>query len=404
MTSYAAPGVYREELFPPRAAQLETGVPAFLGFAAEGPVAEARRLTVWPRFEETFGVPRAELGYLGTAVRGFFENRGTACYVVRLDATSDPGDALEAGLLELAKSDRVDLVCAPDLLRSYRAGDPVDGETEEDRTERHIEAAAMELDLQARLIDHCNTQGDRLAILDALPGAPIATVLAQRRELAARSSRTADGALNTALYYPWVRSSGEERWVPPCGHVAGVFARSDRHAGVHKAPANEALEGVLDLEVDLTAADQGLLNPEGVNALRAFPGRGLRIWGARTLSLEPAWIWVNVRRVVLTAGRWIERHLADAAYEPNDERLWSGIRRELGVYLAGEYRRGALRGSSAREAFYVQCDADTNPPEVRDLGQVITEIGLRPVYPGEEVVVRIIHGAGGVTWSAPSES
>ncbi len=393
MARYEAPGVYREDKFPARTAELEIGVPAFLGFASQGPVAAAERLTVWPRFEQTFGAPGAGSGYLATAVRGFFENRGKACYVVRLADGPDTAPAFTAGLRELEKTDGVDLVCAPDLFRSYQAppaASPI--------------GAAAELRMQAELIDHCNAQGDRLAILDSLPGAPIETVLEQRQELASRGSYTADGAVNAALYYPWVRSLHDLRWIPPCGHVAGVYARSDRHTGVHKAPANEVLEGVLDLEAGLTTADQERLNPEGVNALRAFPGRGIRVWGARTLSYESAWTWINVRRVVLTAGRWVEHHLASAAFEPNDERLWAGIRRDLGSYLEKQYRRGALRGASAREAYYVQCDADTNPREVRDLGQVITEIGFRPANPGEEMVVRIIHGAGGVTLSAPSSN
>ncbi len=388
MATYKAPGVYREEHFPPRPAGLETGVPAFLGFATAGSVAAARRLTVWPRFEEAFGAPSADLGYLAAAVRGFFENRGTACYVVRLDGGVEAEAALAEGLGELEKTEDVDLVCAPDALGSDAPGDDT--------------GAALRM--QAAVVDHCNALGDRLAILDPLPGAGIEAVLEQRRQLGSLCGITADGAVNAALYYPRVRPRDEARWIPPCGHVAGVFARSDRQTGVHKAPANEVLEGLLDLETRVSVTEQERLNPEGINALRAFPGRGIRIWGARTLSRESAWTYVNVRRVVLTAGRWIERNLGAASFEPNDARLWARIRRELGTYFREEYRRGALRGANADEAFYVKCDGDTNPSEVRDLGHVVTEIGLRPASPGELVVVRIIHGAGGVSLSAPSAS
>jgi hypothetical protein len=216
-----------------------------------------------------------------------------------------------------------------------------------------------------------------------------------------------------ALYYPWVhvldgpRESGG--LVPACGHVAGVYARSDRRVGVHKAPANEVLEGVLDLEVVLTDSEQGQLNPVGINCLRAFPARGIRVWGARTLA-DPArpeespWIYVNVRRLFLTLGRWIERHLAGLQFETNEPALWARIRRELTAYLTELLRRGALRGARAEEAFYVKCDADLNPPEVRDAGMVITEIGLAAAVPGELIVVRIVHGASGVTLSAPQET
>jgi hypothetical protein len=169
---------------------------------------------------------------------------------------------------------------------------------------------------------------------------------------------------------------------------------------VHKAPANEILEGVLDLEVNVTSSRQDGLNPEGVNCIRAFPGRGIRVWGARTLSREPEWIYVNVRRVFLTVGRWIERNLQWAPFEPNDSRLWSRIDRELSGYLTNIYQQGALQGRTAQEAFRVTCDAGTNPPEVREAGMVVTEIGLAFTAPAEFVVVRIIHGTSGVTVTA----
>jgi uncharacterized protein len=217
-------------------------------------------------------------------------------------------------------------------------------------------------------------------------------VLAQRRELDSH---------NAALYFPWLDTGlrdqeGTIQYVPPCGHVAGVYARSDMRAGVHKAPANEVLEGVLDLEINLSNAQQGALNPQGVNALRAFPGRGIRVWGARTLSPNSAWIYVNVRRLFLTAGRWIERNLASTVFEPNDPNLWARILRELNAYFNGLFQQGALKGATPAAAFYVKCDAEINPPAVRDAGQVITEIGLAPVVPGEFVVVRIIHSASGI--------
>jgi phage tail sheath protein FI len=148
--------------------------------------------------------------------------------------------------------------------------------------------------------------------------------------------------------------------------------------------------------VHLTDAEQALLNPEGVNALRAFPGRGIRVWGARTLSGNAEWTYVSVRRLFLTAARWIELNLAGAAFEPHDTRLWNRITRELTSYFEGLFRAGALQGRTAAEAFFVQCDGTTNPPEARETGQVVTVIGLAPAAPNEFVVVRIVHGAGGV--------
>jgi phage tail sheath protein FI len=396
MPAYLTPGVYKEEFFPEAAAALQTGVPAFLGFTRQ--VAQdaqgnaqfnvPQRLTLWPQFVQNFGAPLAD-GYLGDAVRGFFENGGHHCYVVPLDPALPVAAALQAGLAALTALDTVDLVCAPDLMRLRQPGNqPPDPD----------EVRA----LQTALLQHCDTVGDRLAILDALPAGAEASPQTQIE--AVREQRRGLHGVNGALYFPWLGIRAEDgtmRFVPPCGHVAGVYARSDDRAGVHKAPANEVVEGVLDLSADVTAAQQGELNPEGINALRAFPGRGIRIWGARTLSTEPAWTYVSVRRLFLTAGRWIERNLASATFEPNDPNLWARIRRELTAYFNGLFQRGALKGATPEEAFFVKCDGETNPPAVRDAGQVITEIGLAPGLPNEFVIVRIIHGPSGITLSGP---
>jgi phage tail sheath protein FI len=176
--------------------------------------------------------------------------------------------------------------------------------------------------------------------------------------------------------------------------VAGIFARSDARVGVSKAPANEELIGVLDLEFLIDAATQEGLNPEGINCLRAFPGRGLRVWGARTLSLDANWMYINVRRLVLTLARWIDRNMVWASFEANTPRLWNRIQRELSVYLSQLREAGALKGATAAEAFYVKCDSETNPADEREQGRVVTEIGLAPALPAEFIVVRIIHRPG----------
>jgi phage tail sheath protein FI len=211
--------------------------------------------------------------------------------------------------------------------------------------------------------------------------------------------------MNGALYYPWIKvqtpSMPQGALMPPCGHIAGVYARTDQRTGVHKAPANEALEGVLDLEREIDDLTQGQLNPQSVDCLRAFPGRGIRVWGARTLSNNSAWLYINVRRLFLTASRWIERNMSAMIFEQNDPSLWTRIERELTAYLNGLFQRGALKGSKPQEAFYVKCDAETNPSEVREEGRVVTEIGLAPAVPNEFVIVRIVHGASGVTISGP---
>jgi phage tail sheath protein FI len=178
--------------------------------------------------------------------------------------------------------------------------------------------------------------------------------------------------------------------------VAGIIARTDAGTGVHKAPANEQVEGAIDIRVRLDDAAQAAMNPKGVawlNVIRAFPGRGLRVWGARTLSSDPEWTQVSVRRLLLTVGRWLERLAQTVAFEPNNFALWIRINRQVTDYLQGLFASGALKGSSPAEAFFVKCDGELNTPEVRDAGQVITEVGVAPIKPNEFIVVRLIGGS-----------
>jgi phage tail sheath protein FI len=378
------PGIYREDIFPARQAALPTGVPAFLGQTAGGAADRPARLTRFSQLAESFGAPPAE-GYLAAAVEGFFLNGGRECLVVPLAHPAESGreEALDAGLALLATRQDLDLVCAPDL-----------------------HAAAQDLDqvlrMQSAILRHCSAQGDRFALLDAVPRPGLNEALDQRRGLDAAGG--GDSGANGALYFPWLVPEGTQgaagklipRLIPPCGHIAGVVARCDQRTGVHKAPANEELLGIVDLAAHLTDADQALLNPEGVNALRAFPGRGIRVWGARTLSRNAAWTYISVRRLFLTTARWTEINLADVTFEPHDTRLWNRITRELTAYFEGLFQAGALKGRSAAEAFFVKCDGATNPPEVRETGRVVTVIGLAPAVPNEFVIVRIVHGAGSI--------
>ena len=255
--------------------------------------------------------------------------------------------------------------------------------------------------MQRHAVAHCAEHNDRLAVLDALSERTTETVLAQREALAAGQSEP----FNAALYYPWVQVFDADlkarvpateglRYVPPCGHVAGVYARTDASVGVFKAPANEEVLGAIDLETNVDNQKQDELNPQGVNCLRAFAGRGIRVWGARTLSRDPVWRYVNVRRQFLTVNRWVAFNTTWAAFEPNAARLWVRISRELTTRLETLWREGALKGDTRDEAFYVKCDEETNPPEAREAGEVVTELGLALVAPAEFVVVRIFHRAG----------
>jgi phage tail sheath protein FI len=261
--------------------------------------------------------------------------------------------------------------------------------------------------VQIQMLNHCVAQGNRFAILDAVPRDP-KEVVEQRNQITQDLSQPVNGA----LYYPWLvlpevarppLKNSHSRMTPPSGHVAGIFARSDARAGVFKAPANEEVLGVLDLcvgepgkwkEININDQIQGQLNPAGINCLRAFPGRGIRIWGARALNNDQDWLYVNVCRLVVTLRRWIDMNMAWATFEPNTPQLWVRIHRELTVYLTDLWRAGALAGRTADEAFYIKCDAETNSPEALDTGQVVTNIGLAPAAPSEFVIVRIVHQIG----------
>jgi Bacteriophage tail sheath protein len=380
VTDQLTPGVRRQDVFPPPARSFLTGVPAFLGWAGTGP-RTPQRLTLWPQFEAAFG--SATDGFLADAVRGFFDNDGVLCHVVRLDDARPAAEALADALGALDDLDEIDLICAPGIMTA--APWPVDGQ---------LRAVT---ELQQVLVRHCRDRGDRFAILDGVPAVDPAVAAAQCDALTG-----VDGAFG-ALYYPWLwapGADGQPRYLPPSGHVAGTYSRSDRRVGVHKAPANEVVEGVLDLQVNLTGAEVGALYERGLNCLRALPGRGVRVWGARTLGADPVWRDVNVRRLVGTISRWVERFMTSLVHEPNDVRLWVRIMRELTAYLDGLFQRGALKGRTADEAFFVKCDNETNPREVVEAGMVVTQIGVAPTVPAEFITVRVIHGASGVTLDA----
>lgn len=246
--------------------------------------------------------------------------------------------------------------------------------------------------VQSMMISHCERMGDRVAILDAPPNLTPQEVKKWRMDIAGFDSSYA------AMYYPWVKvmDPATEQMVnmPSSGHIAGLWARNDNTRGVHKAPANEVLQGVVGLAYQVTKGEQDTLNPIGVNCIRAFPGRGIRVWGARTLASDPAWRYINVRRLFNYVEKSIENGTQWVVFEPNNRKLWARVSRDVSAFLRMVWRDGALFGSAPSEAFYVKCDDELNPPESRDLGRLIIEIGLAPVKPAEFVIFRISQWAG----------
>lgn len=288
----------------------------------------------------------------------------------------DTADRTGFGGLEAI--DEITMVAVPDLMSAYEHG-AIDEES--------VRA------VQLALIAHCELMGDRVAIIDPPPGLNARDMRQWRQHTAGYDSNYA------ALYYPWIKvfdpTAGKTKLIPPSGHMAGVWARNDAERGVHKAPANEVVRGAVDLGLQITRGEQDVLNPIGVNCVRSFPGRGIRVWGARTLASDPAWRYLNVRRYfnyleesILIGTQWV-------VFEPNDQALWARIRRNVSAFLVNEWRGGALFGSRAEEAFYVKCDEETNPRESVDIGRVICEIGIAPVKPAEFVIFRLAQVSGG---------
>jgi phage tail sheath protein FI len=294
------------------------------------------------------------------------------------DYVGDPADRTGFGGLETVPA--VTMVCVPDVMAACNNG-------------------WLDLDgvkaVQLAIIAHCELMGDRVAILDPPPG------LSPQKIHEWRTNGGGFDSSYAALYWPWIEvfdpASNRKLMVPPSGHIAGVWGRSDDTRGVHKAPANEVIRGVMGLGSDLTSKEQELLNPAGINCIRSFPGRGIRVWGARTMSSDTAWRYLNVRRLfnyleesILNGTQWV-------VFEPNDDALWARIRRTISDFLRNEWRKGALFGLTPDEAFYVKCDRETNPPESVDLGHVVCQIGVAPVKPAEFVIFRLSQFSGGAS-------
>jgi uncharacterized protein len=312
-----------------------------------------------------------KMALVGGAVAG-------AVHVTPDEYVGNPADRTGFGGLEAV--DEVTMVAAPDLMALYQRG--------------VIDLEAVKA-IQLAMIAHCELMGDRVAILDAPPDYNAQQIKEWRVDKAGYDSKYA------TLYWPWVKVfdpvAGQAVFVPPSGHIAGIWARSDGERGVHKAPANEIVRGAISLELQLTKGEHDQLNPAGINCIRTFPGRGIRVWGARTLSSDPAWRYLNVRRLfnyveesILQGTQWV-------VFEPNDMDLWERVKRTLSSFLFRVWRDGALFGATPGEAYFVKCDGENNTAETIDAGQLIVDIGIAPVKPAEFVIFRLAQFSGGAS-------
>lgn len=330
-------------------------------FAAKGEVKLCTNFSEFKRFFGDFSQNSVQQNILAHAVYGFLRNGGVRCYIVTVNSESEISSALDSfeGIDEIA------LVAAPGV----------------------TSLAAL-----TAIRDHCQKLGDRFAILDS----PETVDLSSPSLVDTLKPFNSDYA---ALYFPWIQvfdpASNSQIYVPPSGHVAGVYARVDTQRGVYKAPANETILGAVGLKYNISKAKQDGLNPHGINCIRNLNGN-IRIWGARTLGGDAngEFKYINVRRLFNYLRESIDEGTQWTVFEPNAPDLWARIRRNVNAFLLTVWRSGALFGTTPEQAFFVKCDEETNPPELRDIGQVVTVIGVAVTKPAEFVIFRISQWGG----------
>ncbi|GIH02233.1 hypothetical protein Rhe02_03000 [Rhizocola hellebori] len=434
MGPYDAPGIYVEEV-PGGArpiAPVGTSTAGFVGRApTDAAIDEPKIVNSWADYLRIYcekkGNETLESTDLTRAVFGFFDNGGSTCWVVNIgNSKSITGTQGRRSGLDLFEAiDEIAIVAAPGFadigshiaLTNFAANqtfpmailDPtkdrvtdvsqlLEVETE-GGSPQSAPAAAKPPDKKPP-----EKKADKDSESDSAEGAEGADTPAPP---ATPPAPTSGGGLrpatsvNAAFYFP--RISIKDPFtgltvndVPPSGHIAGVWARTDALRGVHKAPANEPLRGATGVAYRVTRQDQERLNPQGVNCIRYFASEGIRVWGAKTLTQKgDPWEYINVRRLFNAVGRSIELGTGWMVFEPNDYTLWRSIKRDITAYLTGVWRDGALLGRTPQEAFFVKCDEETNPPDQRNIGIVMAVIGLAVVKPAEFVVFRLSQWAGG---------
>jgi phage tail sheath protein FI len=322
-----------------------------------------------------------------TGVNGFYDNGGGKAYVYLMGSES-----LSISIRE-DQENKVGLYAFDDVEDMAIMATP-----------------GLSFNHQRELLEHCETRKDRFAVLDG----PIVS----------------DGSMDIpasakgygAMYVPWfkvtkpswftgeqeitvtgpnrrklIKTDKSEVFIPPSGHICGIMARVDTERGVHKAPANEVVMGITGISQSINRIEQGQYNDRGINVVREFKDRGIRVWGARTLATksDPSWKYINVRRLFIMIEQSILLGSQWAVFEPNDQTLWKKLTRDVRAYLMRVWRSGALFGATAEEAFYVKCDPETNPRYLIDAGQVNVQVGICPVKPAEFVIFSIGQWDGG---------
>ncbi|MBP7175269.1 MAG: phage tail sheath family protein [Thermoclostridium sp.] len=369
-SSYTVPGVYVEEIQSIQPIQgVLTDITAFVGITETKPAGnEPPLLNGFLEYQQYYGgfLPESmgQYGVLPHAVKSFFENGGTRCYIISITPVdinhivSD--DFLDTGLSALEQLKDVRIVAIPGVFN---------------------------VDIQQGFIDHCEAMKDRFAILDMPDTIEDVSDLHEHREHFDSSY--------AAFYHPWLQTQdtekGETRYIPPSGAIAGIYGANDKTRGVHKAPANIPVSGIIGLKYTVTENEQEDLNPDGINAIRFFPGRGTLVWGARTCSSDEEYKYVNVKRYVLYLNQSIREGTEWTIYEPNNEQLWARTVQSVENFLNSEWRNGALMGTKPEQAYFVKMDRTTMT--VNDLEQEkrILIFGVATTKPAEFIVVSILH-------------
>jgi phage tail sheath protein FI len=362
------PGVYVEEpgAVPPIAA-LATDIAGFVGLAEGLPGAAApedaiRSAVEFGKHWSTAATLAGDApNLLWLAVQAYFANGGRQLHVVPVTLTEAAAGGHATAVARLADTDAA-IIAAPDV-QALPA--------------RLVPAGAADVTMRA-LVALAEAPGsNRFAIIDAPSGSGIAGVRGWRAGFDSRAA---------ALYWPWLQTADGTQ-LPPSGPVAGAMAQADLARGVWKAPANLALVGVTAVAA-ISKADQEVLNPEGINAIRAFTGKGLLVWGARTLSSDPDWKYIPVRRLAVMLEASIARGLSWLVFEPNGPILWARVRSAVEGLLLDLWRQGALLGDKPERAWFVRCDAATMTADDLVNGRLVAEIGHAPLRPGEFLIFR----------------
>jgi phage tail sheath protein FI len=386
MPDYLSPGVYVEEI-PPSArpiAGVGTSTGGFIGLVLGAvtmplkPASQTDRfsltvaglptlITSWEEFKNNFGDIQEGNRILAHAVYGFFNNGGTRCWILRVEADGDlttPAEELE----KFESIDEIAIVAVPGAITTVQ---------------------------HTALIAHCVKMQDRVAVLDGVETANPGEIVTIRPVGLSKEASYA------ALYYPWIKvfdpvtkkannASDGIAVLPPSGHIAGVYARSDATRGVFKVPANEVILGAVDTSKPISKSQQDGLNPQSINAIRNLNG-SVRVWGGRTMvdNDHAEFRYISTRRLFNFLRESLDEGTQWVVFEPNNPGLWQRISRTVDDFLLTQWQAGALFGETPKKAFYVKCNAETNPPQLRELGQVVTEIGVAIVKPAEFVIFRI---------------